>query len=74
MKKRLYGFFYCVFLMKPLHTISYAVERAQKRIEKDDLKFCVNGCENCYKWKCAVRDKNLTPYKKFRRGKFEWEE
>ncbi len=73
MKKRVFGFLYCNFMMKPLHTIHQIIKRLQQKLEKDYLQFCMNGCENCYKWKCAGRGNGLTPYKKFRRGKFEWE-
>ena len=69
--KRLISMLYCVLLMKPFGNIVFSLQKWEKRIEKDYLGFCVNGCENCYKWKCAVRDKDLTPYKKFRRGKFD---
>lgn len=74
MKKRLFGFLYCGVFMKLFHRITYSINQLQKHIEKNYLNFCVNGCENCYKWKCAVRDSGKTPYKKFRRGKFEWED
>lgn len=73
MGKRLAGFLYCVILMKPFHKITYTLAQLRERIEKGYLMFCMNGCENCYKWKCAVRDSSKTPYRKFRRGKFEWE-
>lgn len=63
LKKRIIGCLYW-YLLRPLFD-RCAVWRW--RIEKRYLGYCCAGCQNCYKWMCAVRRTGETPYKTFRR-------
>lgn len=68
--KRIIGCLYGIFLEKPLNKLYDFTKKKIKQIESDYLGFCMRGCENCYKWQCAVREKDSTPYKKFRKPPF----
>lgn len=62
--KRLAGALYGIFLEPVLDRIC----RWKGRIEKDFFRYCMNGCKNCYKWRCAVRsEREGSPYRKFRK-------
>jgi hypothetical protein len=65
--KKIIAWLYWWVLRKPLR----AMAKWPKRIEKDFLGYCCNGCENCYSWGCCVRRAGQTPYRKFRRGEFK---
>ena len=60
--KKLLSFLYWHLLRKPLHK----AETLRHTIEKEYLGYCTHGCQNCYKWRCSLRDKGLTPFKKYR--------
>lgn len=64
--KRVIGALYGIFLEPVLDLI----ENRRKRFENEYLGYCQHGCENCYKWKGYCRNGG-TPYKKFRRKRYE---